>query len=443
MQTLLENPGLLVLAFAAVTAVLLSPFRAGWLVAILAFYWADSAMPGAETARRTWFRIAVLLLVGLHGAIRLRGRGTSEPPPTALLLLVLLAAVSLLWAEPFGYPAASAALLVVVLAILFGLVSRLAYSPQGGVRVMRRVVGVVLAVIAVGLIPWGRTEGLFVEGTGRLRGFFSNPNGLGITCALCAPWVAVGASRASGRRRAAAWTLLAALVVLSFLSGSRTGFGGVVMGSAVALFVRHPSKALAGIAAFGLLVGLATAVSGGIDLEEGAAGNLVRGQTIARISGRLERWELGLEMWRENPVLGAGYMTSRRIRFVEARDDVSEGPDVAGQGVNFHSQYVETLVDQGVVGELLLLALGVTLFRRGRRLARADDPDAAALGASWLGLFAAVALDSFFHNWILTPGSPYGLVFWSATAVVARVERALRAEPSPASRAAPTEVAVA
>ncbi len=442
MQTLLENPLLLVLLLAAPVLVLVAPFRSGWLVAIVVFAWADSSMPGAEFARRAWVRFGVLLLVALHGAVRLRGRGRAEPPPAPAILILVLCAVSLLWADPFDYAAASTLFLALLFALLFGFVARLAFSGEAAAATIGRVAGVLVALFLVGVVPLGRAESLVVEGTGRLRGFFNNPNGLGISCALIAPFVAVRASRATGRERLAGWALVALLAGLAFLSGSRTGFGGVVAGVSVALFIRHPSKYLAGVAAVGILAGAATLARGDIDLEEGATGNLIRGQTISRLSGRLDRWVAGIEMWRESPILGKGYMTSRRIQFVETKDDgTAAGPDTAGQGVNFHSQHVETLVDLGLLGEGLLLALGVSLARRGRRLARVTtDPEAAALGAAYLGTLTAVSLDSFFHNWILTPGSPFALVFWSFTAIVLRVERDARRGPVPTPRVASSSV---
>jgi hypothetical protein len=53
------------------------------------------------------------------------------------------------------------------------------------------------------------------------------------------------------------------------------------------------------------------------------------------------------------------------------------------------------------------------------------------------GTFIAVALDSFFHNWLTTPGSPYALLFWSLCALSFRLEALAR--PPRAERAlAPT-----
>ncbi len=442
MQTLLENPLLLALLLAAPVLVLVAPFRTGWLLALVVFAWADSSMPLVEFARKPWVRFAVLLLVAFHGAVRLRGRGRGARPPTAAYLLFAFCVVSLLWADPFDYPAGSTVFLGLLWTVLFALVARLAPTSGAAASTVNRIASVLLVLFAIGLVPFGRAEGIVVEGTGRLRGFFNNPNGLGITCAIIAPFVAIAATRARGSRRAWRWTLVGVLAVLAFLSGSRTGVGGVMAGVSVALFVRHPSKYLMGVAAIGTLAAAATLARGDIDLEEGATGNLIRGQTISRLSGRLDRWRAGVEMWRESPVLGKGFMTSRKIQFVEMRDDgstASASPDTAGQGINFHSQWVETLVDLGVVGTALLLALGLSLRKVARRLAHTTvDPGGAAFGAAYLGTLTAVTLDSFFHNWVLTPGSPFALLFWSLTAIALRLDQLPRrpvvdATPVPAA----------
>lgn len=428
MPSLLENPLLLAALLTIPVIVLVTPFRTGWLLALVVFAWADSSMPGADFVRRAWVRFAVLLLVGVHGAVRLGLRGRGERVPSPLLALVVLAAVSLLWADPFDYPAASTLFLVLLLTVLFGRVARLAVTPRAALATIDRMTFVLLALVVLGLLPLPRAESIVVEGTGRLRGFFRNPNGLGITCAMFAPFVAVAATRARGAPRVVRWGLLVVLAVLAFFSGSRTGVGGMIAGVSVALFVRHPSRFVLAAGAIGAIGALATLARGDLDLDAGATGNLVRGQTISRLSGRLDRWRAGLELWRSDPVLGKGFMTSRNIQFIETREDGSAvGVDTVGQGVNFHSQWIETLVDQGVIGALLLAALGVGLLHRARRLAHAtSDPDAAALGAAWLGTLTAVSLDSFFHNWLLTPGSPYALVFWSVCAVALRIERAAR-----------------
>ena len=443
MQTLLENPLLLVLILATPVLVLVTPFRTGWLLALVVFAWADSSMPYADFARRPWVRFAALLLVAFHGAVRLRGRGRGVSPPATAIVLFAYCLVSLLWADPFDYPAGSTVFLGLLWAVLFGLVARLAPTSAQATSAADRIAYVVGALLVIGLLPFGRAESIVVEGTGRLRGFFNNPNGLGVTCAIIAPFVAVAATRARGAQRIWRFGALAALAGLAFFSGSRTGAGGLVAGVSVALFVRHPSRYLLGVAAIGMLAALATLARGDLDLEEGATGNLIRGQTISRLSGRLDRWKAGLDMWGESPVLGKGFMTSRKIQFVGLSDDattVSAGADTSGQGVNFHSQWIESLVDLGLVGTTLLLSLGFGLVRRARRLARVvGDPGMAAFGAAYLGTLTAVALDAFFHNWILTPGSPFALLFWGLSALALRLDhlsRQSRPAPRPAAVAA-------
>src|SRR5690606_27919912 len=107
-----------------------------------------------------------------------------------------------------------------------------------------RVLAVMLGLIVLGFVPALRVDPLVVSG--RVRGFFGNPNGLGLTCALLAPFAALAFARAAGARRVAAGALLLAMLGLAFVSGSRTGFGGVVLGVATTWFLLHPSRFLLG-----------------------------------------------------------------------------------------------------------------------------------------------------------------------------------------------------
>ncbi len=313
---------------------------------------------------------------------------------------------SLLWVQRLTYPSTMLAAFLGVGVLVFGLVPRLAGTVEGGVRTTRLVVLAALGVVALGFVPGlGDVEG-FAEA--RLKGGFLNPNGLGLTVAVLAPWVLVWGWERRGVARVLAYGLVAVLGALAFLSGSRTGFGGYVLGLSVAAFLRFPSRFLLLTGLAGIAVSLLAVATGGeFEAEERAAEHLVRPESIERLSGRLEQWQQGMQVFLARPLSGNGYMHSW---------DVEER--------NYHSQHVETLVDLGIVGEVLLLLLLATLFRRFLRLAKAaTDPAARAAGAAMTGTFMAAALDSFFHSWFLRPGSPYALIFWCLAGVSLRLER--------------------
>lgn len=410
-QDLLSHPVSVLAVLALPILLVVVPWRYGWAGALLVLAWADSAMPAADVPRTIVVRAAVLALVLAQGLVRLRGRGRPVTPPLPVLALLALALVSTAWSETPVATAGHAGLLALVAAIAYGHAGRHGASARMATATVGLGVGLLLVLVAVGLVPVGRSQPLVVAG--RLRGFFSNANGLGITCALVAPWVVLRAARSTGTARAFAVATLVALAGLAFLSGSRTGLGGLVLGCAVTLFLRQPSRSLAAAIFVGVAIGLASLAGGGdVDLEEGAVGQFARTETVARLSGRLDRWREGVDRFEEAPVLGHGFKASWRY---EAAPDGEAGPGaVAASGTNYHSQHVETLVDLGLLGELLFLGVLVGGWRRARSLARReDDLDAARFGAAAVGTLAAATLDSFFHNWLLTAGSPYAFFVWS------------------------------
>ena len=415
-----DQPLWLVALLAIPPLLVVTSYRVGWLATLLVFLWADSSMLFAEEPRQPRVRVAVLGLLLLQGLLRLRGRGRAEMPPRPALLLFALAAISLLWTETRKYSAANVVWLGMLGLATFGQLARLGTTPKQVERTAQAAVTLLLLVILVGFVPWLRADTWTLSG--RLRGFFNNPNGLGITCALAAPWIVLRALERPGPRQVAWGAVVGALGLLALLSGSRTGLGGLVVGVATTLFLRSPSRSLAAGALLGVAISLASLAGTEVDLEEGAVGTLARTQTLSRLSGRLERWEHGLERWRQAPVLGAGFKASWQYEAADVRDDTSM--EVTASGTNFHSQLVETMVDLGAVGALLLLALLWTLGSRARKLGRRRDrPEIAGPGAAFAGTFTAAALDSLFHNWILTPGSPYALVLWSLVALCCRLDR--------------------
>ena len=146
-----------------------------------------------------------------------------------------------------------------------------------------------------------------------------------------------------------------------------------------------------------------------------------RTDTVARISGRLERWEAGLERFREAPLLGHGFRSSFGYGTASSVDP--DAPvEVTTSGTNYHSQHVETLVDLGAVGEALFLLVLFGAFRRARRVAgRRDEPEVAGVGAALAGAIAAATIDSFFHNWFFAV-SPYAFLFWSFVGLAAGLD---------------------
>lgn len=437
-QDLLQHPASLLAVLALPLLLVVVPWRVGWVGTLVVLAWADSAMPAADLPRKIAVRAAVLVLLFAQGLVRLRGRGRGAPPPVPVLAFLALALVSTAWSETPVPTLGHAGLLTLVVVVAFSHVARHGASGPTATATMESAAVAMLALVALGLVPFGRGEPLFVAG--RLRGFFSNANGLGITCALLAPWAVLRAARTTGVARAVAVAVVVGLAGLAFLSGSRTGFGGLVLGCSVTLFLRQPSRSLAVAIFCGVAIALASLAGGGdVDLEEGAVGQFARAETVSRLSGRLDRWQEGIERFEESPALGHGFKASWRYEAPDEAD--AQAGAVTASGTNYHSQHVETLVDLGAVGEVLFLAVLWSAWRRARAVARRrDDVVSARFGAAAAGTLAAAALDSFFHNWLLTAGSPYAFFVWSLVATTARLSGVVAPSGAPRPLAAPVAV---
>ena len=429
MQPLLENPLWILAGLCLLPLAVVFPYRWAWVGCVVAYAWADSAMPGGLLART--LRFGVLALLVLKGVLSLRGRGPGERAPAPLRWLFGLAVLSLAWSADRVFTAANLGAALLVGIVAFHQLPRAAGSVDGVLGYVKATVLALLALLVLGFVPGLPRDELYTAG--RLKGFFSNANGLGLTCALLAPWPLIAGERERGGRRAAAYGLVAALAALAFLSGSRTGFGGVLVAVAVTQWLRRPSRVLVAVAVLGCAVSIAAAASKDLDLDEGVTAHVVRENSLTTLSGRLQRWEAGFHQFLQHPVFGLGYKAASRTE-VEIHVATGDGGvirNITEEGQNLHSQPLEAMVDLGIGGGVLFLALMAAVVTRFRRLARAaSDPRIAAAGAAITGTAVAVTLDSFFHNWLLTPGSPYALVFWCVVGLGLRLERLAHAPPA-------------
>ena len=429
MQPLLENPLWILAGLCLLPLAVVSSYRWGWVGCVVAYAWADSAMPGGLLARTLRFGVLAVLVV--QGLLSVRGGGPSERAPTALRLLFGWAVLSLAWSADRAFTAANLAAAFLVGVVAFRQLPRAAATTEGVFSYVKATVVALLALLLLGFVPGLPRDELYTAG--RLKGFFSNANGLGLTCALLAPWPLIVAERESGARRTAAYALVVALAGLAFLSGSRTGFGGVLIAVAVTQWLRKPSRVLVAVAVLGCAFSVAAAASKDLDLDEGVTAHLVRENSVTTLSGRLQRWQAGLGQFSEHPIFGLGYKAASRTE-VELHVSTGEGGwirNVTEEGQNLHSQPLEAMVDLGLAGGVLFLVLMGSVVLRFRRLARAaTDPRIAAAAAALTGTSVAVSLDSFFHNWLLTPGSPYALVYWCFVGLGLRLERIAHTPPA-------------
>jgi len=183
------------------------------------------------------------------------------------------------------------------------------------------------------------------------------------------------------------------------LAGSLAAAGGFALGGLVVAigargrFEPSPRRFLAVFALVVVVAGGVTAIRAD-SLEQFVRFIGVRGderpEGVETYSQRTVLAYIGLRIWEDNPVVGVGWQRSGREDVFEPHlEDARERfPDVvelafpaAGREWGVQNLYVQMLADAGIVGLLLLLAVGVSgLVLAGRTVTYAPNPWATGAG---------------------------------------------------------------
>jgi hypothetical protein len=231
--------------------------------------------------------------------------------------------------------------------------------------------------------------------TGRLSGGASDPNSLGLLCALALIPVLAGALASTGRGRTASTMAALGLAAGLLLSGSRSGLLLLLGGFALWLLLgRMPSRARrAGAAVFGLSVLLFAVV-----LLAGAGGSL--GGRISqsfdpklpieyRVSARPALWRAAWHLLLRHPIEGGGMGA-----FSWTLPDLTAGESRLAMRDNPGSAYVQALAETGLAGGFLTALFVLSLGAAGLRRARQADALQAGAGAAAVAFLAVLALGS-------------------------------------------------
>jgi O-antigen ligase len=191
-------------------------------------------------------------------------------------------------------------------------------------------------------------------------------------------WVALGGAAGNALFRRAA---LALLLVVGLLAAQSRGALAAFALAIVALPLALRQRRAASVFVLGLV--LAAVVWMG-------SGGMLRGLEQRGLrSNRLELWADAGRMLRDFPLLGSGFNAFGSAYVPYQRIERYEWYGEA------HNEYLQALLDTGIVGGALVAALVVVLFRRALRAARLGPLDAGGL-ASLLALALHNVVD---FNW--------------------------------------------
>lgn len=398
---------------------------------------AGSILPWLEPARALRW-VALLVLAGLALALAARSKEPARSLTPLMLagLLAAAAAVSALWSASPRLTLGRAAAFALVLVVAAGLAR--AGSPE---LVLEGVVLGAMAIAVGGLLLLVFDYDRAVQaGTtvspARYQGLGGGPNMAAMVFALAAPLAFHFAFEARTRTLRVLWAASLALLLASIaLSGSRGALAAAFTGLAVyALLARRrlvlgTAAALAG-ATLALSVlpspassnppqptgqdpapAVVTPAPGYLDanlqgprLQDdigrpgiGVADTTRRERTLSGSSGRTEAWRGALGLVADRPLLGYGFGTEDRTfvdRYVFFNSNVPE------------NSYIGILLQLGVVGLVLLLALAVVLLAPALR--RGSRGIVTAATAS----FAAALVLALFQSYLFAAGNAATITAW-------------------------------
>ena len=222
-----------------------------------------------------------------------------------------------------------------------------------------------------------------------------------ISVALASAGVVVGKKRVPAD--ALFSVALAGGVLGLVVAGSVAAAGGLALGAAVLWIASRRRFAPSGRRALAL-VAVVAVVAGGVTAVRGdALGDFlrfvgIRGDEppvgVETYSQRTVLAYIGLRIWQDNPIVGVGWQRSSRPEVFEpyvpdARERFPDVVDLAfpaeGREWGVQNLYIQMLADAGVIGLVLLVAVGAAgLVLAWRTAAHAPNPWAAGAGLTVL-----------------------------------------------------------
>jgi O-antigen ligase len=194
---------------------------------------------------------------------------------------------------------------------------------------------------------------------GRAYGFFTHPNAMGAFCAVVAVALLALAGRTTERKTSVQCYMLASVSVIGLLS---TGSRGALMGLAVAIIVLFAISGRRG--AMRTAIGLAIIMAVFVVAYQYNLLPLARETGLDEFTteGRLAVWGEAVLSFLQHPLIGRGWLNFQQAGVL--------GNTQYGSMPHAHNWYLNTLVESGIVGFVLMFGPVIWLLTRNLRVAR-------------------------------------------------------------------------
>lgn len=286
-------------------------------------------------------------------------------------------------------------------------------SQKGGIATFRTMVAwyVKLVFLVTSLLFLSRHPGCYLYS--RFRGFFENPNTLGLFGTIGLP--VLFASFVEGRDKTVKKRINDGLFLVMglacvLLSGSRTGLASALCGMLIYLLISPGRKKKYVFLTISVSVFIYIAGIKILPLLE----PVMRTDSLSNLSGRTEAWEAAFDFINKRPFLGYGYGT--------------EGMVFSFHGIKFlhhhggyvHNSFIGIALMTGYLGVMIFCGILATTVVYCYRLFKVRDSlgEFRSTADLSIALVAAGLLSAFTESWIMAIGGVASMLFWVFVMVV-------------------------
>ncbi|MBN1529707.1 MAG: O-antigen ligase family protein [Thermoleophilaceae bacterium] len=375
-----------------------------------------TGLPGFDSASHA---AGLVIALAWFGQLRAHASEQGRHVPRGLLLLAALfiiwLALSMLWAERPGSSFAALSPFIAAALMFTVLLTLDLTAKQIRLIAFSFIAGVTFSV-AIGLIggvkpPTGDSA---IGDDGRLRGGLDDPNYL---AAGIVPSIVMAAGLVPGLKNVAWRIALAGMCVILLLglaaTESRGGLLAAIVATLASVVVAKRSRAVV-VALIAIGIGCVAIYFASTP----DAWNRVT-HTADKGNGRSSLWIVAGRIWKDHPVVGVGLDNYRAYapRYVSGPGQLTFVNFIAERPHVVHNVYLQTLVEVGLIGLGLFLAVILSslaaALRAARRFEARGDFETSALARSvFVGLLAALVASFFISNanglqiWVLLAFGP-------------------------------------
>lgn len=260
--------------------------------------------------------------------------------------------------------------------------------------------------------------------TARFTGAFGKATGTGSFAAGSLPLILWKREYSRGRWRLFYNFIILVLAYTLFFSGARAALAGGTAATAVWFWKHRPNyRVPLGIGGCAIAALFLTGILS-LDILPSF---IVRKESLNTFTGRIPRWQVGIDLFSKSPVLGHGYGMTRYVRLYEdsehlrgdlvpgtfsLMDYLFGGPHGQTARMTLHSDQVERLLETGILGFIPFALFWYFIMSRVVRVMIGPLDIQRSLAIALALNVCYIFLDSFMHGALFALNASGTILSW-------------------------------